>query len=81
MAFKHGECPDQCNGKGLNRQMTVGSLLLSKFPSSAQAKISELGTPMRCTYCGCVYVGSFKIGTWDSGILGQGWHSSRFPNT
>ena len=80
MAYVNSECPDQCNGKGQHRQMDVNPEMLSQFPAVAQAEISELGKPMRCTYCGCVYVGVQKIGKWNSGVLGPGWHSRLDPN-
>ena len=80
MAYKTGECPDQCDGKASNRQIDVGQDLLLKFPPTAQARIVTLGKPMRCSYCGCVYVGTEKIGVWNSGVLGQGWHSRHLPD-
>ena len=81
MMYRIGECPDQCSGKGSNRQTDVGSALLSQFPAAAKAKLLELGNPKRCNYCGCVYSGSRKIGMWNNGILGPGWHSALYPNT
>lgn len=79
MSRKTGECPDECSGGKVNRQMSVGPTLLEKFPLAAQERIAKLGSPHRCTYCGCVYVAAEKIGAWDSGVLGDGWHSQRFP--
>lgn len=58
--------------------MEVGEVLLGKFPMGAQLRISELGKASRCGYCGCVYVNGTKIGTWNSGVLGQGWHSGHY---
>lgn len=74
-----GECPDQCNGKGLNRQMDVPRTLLDKFSPAAVERLQELGSPKRCTYCGCVHAQGIKVGDWDSGVLGQGWQSHRYP--
>lgn len=81
MAYRHGECPDQCSGRGSNRQMDIGAGLLAKFPEAARKKLLELGGPKRCTYCGCVYSGTLKIGVWDNGVLGPGWHSNHYPKT
>lgn len=81
MAYRIGECPDQCSGKGSNRQTDVGSSQLLQFPAAAQAKLLELGNPKRCTYCGCVYSGPRKIGIWDNGVLGPGWHSASYSKS
>ena len=79
MSQKIGECPDQCSGRRVDRQMDIGRGLLEQFPEAARKKLVELGNPKRCTYCGCVYSGTLKIGVWDSGVLGQGWHSNYYP--
>lgn len=79
MAYNNGECPDQCSGRRPDRQMDVAPGLLKQFPEGAQEKVMELARPKRCTYCGCVYSGMLKIGVWDSGVLGQGWHSNHYP--
>lgn len=73
------ECPDQCAGGRAHRQMDISSGLLKQFPEAARKKLVELGNPKRCTYCNCVYSGKLKIGDWDSGVLGQGWHSKYYP--
>ena len=57
-----GECPDQCSGKGQNRQMDVPLAMLDKFPPAAAARLQELGSPKRCTYCGWVYAQGVKVG-------------------
>lgn len=78
-SMRMGECPDQCSGKAAHRQLAIPKTLLEKFPPSAQAYIKQLGGPLRCTYCGCVHAQGRKVGIWDNGILGPGWHSRQFP--
>nr|BDF97455.1 hypothetical protein [Pseudomonas aeruginosa] len=46
-----------------------------------QDAIKKAGGAKRCTYCGLVYLpaGGVRLGWWNSGILGEGWHERRSP--
>lgn len=39
MPQKIGECPDQCGGRRVDRQMDIGRGLLEQFPEAARKKL------------------------------------------
>jgi len=81
-SVQNGGCPDLCSGSyKAQTQLTEGQV--SRLSVSARERISKSsGIPRRCTYCGCVYIRegsiSWRIGTVDGGITGEGWSSADY---
>ncbi|EHH07575.1 hypothetical protein ATCR1_06901 [Agrobacterium tumefaciens CCNWGS0286] len=75
------ECPDDCSGGSQSRQGAFAFDTVRNLPDETKAMMKEMvPAPTRCTYCGCVYSrGDFitKLGWYNNGILGGGWHPAR----
>lgn len=67
-------CPDKCSGGYADRQHPMTDLQIDRLDDATRRRIGQ-STPMRCNYCGTVYLyGGSVLGVLDSGIEGEGWH-------
>lgn len=76
--FSMNRCPAKCSGGNPTRQHPVSTSMKESFPENIRNIISkEKVSPIRCNYCGCVYINSFPqgriLGYWSNGVSGPGW--------
>ncbi len=66
-------CPHSCSGGTQDRQRDMTDGMLSKLPDDHRKAV---GTPKRCSYCGCVYdsVSKRVFGKYDPPMGREGWH-------
>lgn len=71
------KCPKNCSGGKSTRQHELSEGQFKKLPDTAKEAITaSKDIAYRCNYCGCVYMGTRSLGTLDSEVLGEGWHST-----
>lgn len=79
LLFFMNKCPKNCSGGNSTSQHELSEGQFKKLSDGAKEAITaSKDMAYRCSYCGCVYVGTRSLGILDGGILGEGWHSRNY---